>query len=723
VNVLRLVSIAAATMVALLVLAASASADADYVPGQVVVRYAPGTGPSDRDEALRAVDAQSSDRLPIPDAHVIDLAQGDSVPDAVAKLNARSDVRYAEPNYIYKPTRTPNDTLFGQQWGQLNTAQTFNPDSDGPPGTPITGIPGVDMGAAPAWDTVTGDPNILVGVADTGVIAGHPDLEPDVRRDLARDFRAESPSQINPGADANGHGTHVAGTIGAVGNNARGVAGVSWNPGIVPLRVLNSEGGPDTAIAAGFAYAGEAGLRIVNASLGGPGDAQITRDAILLSPNTLFVVAAGNDANDNDGPNPAFPCAIPADNLICVAATNPRDGLASFSNFGRTSVDLGAPGTNILSTFPIFDTIRTAGFAPADWTLSGPVWTLNGGVSLDAAWMANEDETAELSGSLDLTNRRGCSATLEGEADITEDEAALTLERSTDNGLTWTTIDTIDTPRTNANDNPINDRVDLRADTLTNVQLRLHWVTGNVTGAHNGATITRLEMQCTRGGDAYQIQQGTSMASPEVAGAAALVLARNPSLTVAQLRDALLSTVTPVPALNGRTVTGGRINVAAAVAKAAPPVPNPPASGGSGTGTTTTTTTTTPPTAPPLLPVTTTTGNATVRVTGARTQNFLRTGAVTIKVTTDRDAALSATGSIALSKAGAAAGLRLRAAKGRAVAGRATTLKLKLTPGDLRKLRAAVRAKRRATAKIAVRVTPATGSATTTKTSVRQKGR
>jgi hypothetical protein len=136
-----------------------------------------------------------------------------------------------------------------------------------------------------------------------------------------------------------------------------------------------------------------------------------------------------------------------------------------------------------------------------------------------------------------------------------------------------------------------------------------------------------------------------------------------------------------------------------------------PSSGGAPSTTTPTTTT---PVAPPLVPVTA----ATVRLTGARTQNFLRARAVVVKVTVDRDAALSATGSITLGRTR----LKLRAANGRAVAGRTATLKLKLTSRDLRKLRAAVRAKRRATANVSVLATPTTGSPTTTKTSIRQKG-
>jgi subtilisin family serine protease len=291
------------------------------------------------------------------------------------------------------------------------------------------------------------------------------------------------------------------------------------------------------------------------------------------------------------------------------------------------------------------------------------------------------------------------------------------MERSTDDGLTWTQIQAVLRP------GPLPDRVDLHADNTANVLLRFHWVTLNTTGAHTGASINRLAIRCSRGADDDEIMEGTSMASPEVAGAAALVLARNPSLTVAQLRDALLSTVTPVEALTGRTVTGGRINVAAAVAKAAPPAPSPPPSGGSGdsgAGTTTPAPTTTTP--PPLVPVTPATTAATVQLTGARTQNFLRARAVVVKVTVDRDAALSATGSITLGNARAAARLKLRAAKGQAVAGRTTTLKLKLTSGDLRKLRAAVRAKRRATANVSIRVTPTNAPATVTKTSIRQKG-
>jgi subtilisin family serine protease len=152
--------------------------------------------------------------------------------------------------------------------------------------------------------------------------------------------------------DQNGHGTHVAGTIGARGDNAVGVAGVDWHVRIVPLRALDAGGsGFVSDLISAYNYAKQKGIKIVNASLGGDNSSQAERDAIAAAPNTLFVVAAGNDAANNDISG-SFPCNYPLANVLCVAATDQNDDLASFSNYGAATVDLAAPGVSIESTYP-----------------------------------------------------------------------------------------------------------------------------------------------------------------------------------------------------------------------------------------------------------------------------------------------------------------------------------------------------------------------------------
>ena len=151
--------------------------------------------------------------------------------------------------------------------------------------------------------------------------------------------------------DNHGHGTHVAGTVAAQRDNNEGIAGVAPGARIMPLRALGSSGsGTNIAVAEAFDYAGRMGVRIVNASLGGPGLDQTQLNAIQAHPNTLYVIAAGN-SNVNNDVTPHGPCALPAANILCVGASDENDRRASFSNYGAASVDVFAPGTAILSTY------------------------------------------------------------------------------------------------------------------------------------------------------------------------------------------------------------------------------------------------------------------------------------------------------------------------------------------------------------------------------------
>jgi hypothetical protein len=277
-------------------------------------------------------------------------------------------------------------------------------------------------GAIDAWEIEMGSQDIVVAVIDTGIDYNHEDLAFNV-------WRNPNPTQgdevgfdfiHNDGLpfDDQGHGTHVAGTIGAVGGNGLGVAGVSQRVSIMGLKFLSSEGSGTLAGAIkSIDYAVENGAQILNNSWGGRGPrSQALYDAIIRAEKAgvLFVAAAGNDGVDNDGSSRSWPAAFETENMIAVAATDEEDGLAFFSNFGKKTTHLAAPGVNVYSLLP---------------------------------------------------------------------------------------------------------------------------------------------------GNKYKAFSGTSMAAPHVAGAAALVWAHNPGWNYKQVKNALLKSVDPLGPLNGKTITGGRLNV------------------------------------------------------------------------------------------------------------------------------------------------------------------
>lgn len=364
---------------------------------------------------------------------------------AVAALSARDDVLYAEPNYILHTDKTPNDPQFGQLYAMTK------------------------IGMPQAWNTTTGSNSIVVGVVDEGVDITHPDLQaniwtnpspgslpgfsPKVQLSSASYTVSEGggaatvtvtrdPGDLhgfdfirnNGNIPAELHGTHVAGTIGAVGDNSVGVVGVNWQVGIMSLRFIDqaTNNGSEADAIKAYNYARQmrqlwndtngmqgANVRVLNNSYGGSSFSQASLDAIsaLNTANILFVAAAGNTSGNNDVA-PHYPSSYVLPNVISVAATDnsmPDEKLAGFSNFGARSVLLGAPGVGILSTTP---------------------------------------------------------------------------------------------------------------------------------------------------NNTYSILSGTSMATPHVSGAAALLLAQNPSLTVAQLRALLEFNGDPVATLEGKSVSGRRLNVA-----------------------------------------------------------------------------------------------------------------------------------------------------------------
>jgi thermitase len=411
----------------------------DGEPDRVIVAFDAAAGDSEIVRALDAVDADGRHGLPALDQTIAVTVDDGEAAAAAATLDRAPGVTWAEVDRRARAASAlPSGDFLGApwQWGLSNTGQWIG----------ATGIAGIDGNFPAAWETERGAADVPVAVVDTGVDFSIGDLAAN-RAAAGRDFVAgdDDPSPAAPDAAApaqTSHGTHVAGIAAASpAVNTRGgdITGAAPYAGIMALRALDASGrGWSSDIAAAFAWAAEHGARVVNASLTVDGPSQALADAIADHPNTLFVAAAGNGDDhgnglDEDRLDPArraYPCALDLANVLCVAAVDNRGGLASFSNYGARSVDVGAPGVGVVS-----------------YTVGG--------------------------------------------------------------SLAW-------------------------------------W-------------------------------NGTSMATPHAAAAAELAVARTPTVTAPQLRDAIVGSARSLPALNGRTSSGGMIDASALIARtAALPVVAPP---------------------------------------------------------------------------------------------------------------------------------------------------
>ncbi len=303
-------------------LVAGAPARADE--GDVLVRFKPGVAAASRAEARRRADVRREASLAVAALERVDPEPGVSARAAADALARDADVLYAEPDRTRSAAMRADDPLIAYQWG---LARIDVPD---------------------AWDVTTGSRDVLVAVVDSGVDLEHPDLTPNLVGGwdyVDGDALPDDESDV-------GHGTHVAGTIGARGDDGVGVSGVAWSMRLMPLRILDRAGnGSVSDEIDAFARAAASGARVVNASFGGAGFSQAERDAIAAATGVLFVAAAGNDGADDDAA-PVYPCAYDLPNVICVTASDRDDGRPGYANVGARSVDLAAPGDHIASTLP-----------------------------------------------------------------------------------------------------------------------------------------------------------------------------------------------------------------------------------------------------------------------------------------------------------------------------------------------------------------------------------
>ncbi len=301
------------------------------------------------------------------------LPEGMTVETAVVLLEQTPGALFVEPNYLVRKAVTPNDPNFRFQWALYNTGQRITGDKD-----TVNGTPGADIAAPEGWDIVSRAEDVVVAVLDTGIDYEHPDLSSNIwinsgeipgnsldddENGYVDDVRGWNFAYRNANPmddDVDGHGTHVAGIIGASGNNGTGISGISWSVELMPLKFLDRNGYGDVAeMIEAIEYAIANGAQIINASFAyqafRPSQAEKAAIEAAGAAGVLFVAAAGNSGSNNDF-NPTYPASHtddegnPLANLIAVAASDQNDALPHWSNYGPTSVHLAAPGTNIYSS-------------------------------------------------------------------------------------------------------------------------------------------------------------------------------------------------------------------------------------------------------------------------------------------------------------------------------------------------------------------------------------
>lgn len=391
------VLVAVIIMTVMPAMATDTSTDYSVQGGEILIQYAPGPeGKSMESMGLKHVNdvigakvSRSYGALGLPGVYRISLPDNVTEDQALSYYLQNPHIRYAEPNYRLELEAIPDDPLFFKQWGLLNT------------------VTGADIDAPAAWDLVNrSGPGVVIAVIDTGVDYTHPDLAAAIWHNLGEvpangidddgngyvddvtgwDVADDDPDPMDdiPADLGGGHGTMTAGVIGATGNNAVGIAGTSWNSSLMAVKAFNSSGGfYDDAIAA-VQYATRNNASVVSFAWRLPKDAkaEILRDTMSRS-GAIFVCSAGNEAQDTDEVE-HYPSGFDCENIISVAATDPSDVLAVFgshgegSNYGRNTVDLGAPGLGIFTTSPHEGYVYADGTSVASPFIAGMTAILKG---------------------------------------------------------------------------------------------------------------------------------------------------------------------------------------------------------------------------------------------------------------------------------------------------------------------------------------------------------
>lgn len=395
-------------------LAANKAAQAD---DSILVMFKPGVSKEERlsivkrsGASLRQLDTQGRD---LKMRHIADgriakvmVPKGLNHDFLIKQLATHPAVEVAEPNYLVKALAIPGDPRFGEMWALNNTGQNG-------------GTAGADISAVAAWDITTGSHDVVIGVIDSGMDYNHPDLIPNRWENdgsyPGHPYGYSTLNENNDPMDSGSHGTHVAGTIGASGDNGVGITGVSWNVTLLPCQFLGSTGGSTAGAIECIDYYTDlktnygVNIKATNNSWGGGGFSETLRAAIQSGGDAgiLFIAASGNDGADADV-SPMYPAAYDLDVIVSVASTDRNDDLSVFavgaSNYGATTVDLGAPGSAILSTIPDNAYAAYSGTSMASPHVAGAaalLWSINPEITpleMKTILMDSGDELTALEG-------------------------------------------------------------------------------------------------------------------------------------------------------------------------------------------------------------------------------------------------------------------------------------------------------------------------------------
>ena len=526
---------------------------------------------------------------------VLKIKDAKTVEEKIAELKNDPDVEYVEPNYIQPWTSTtPNDTNFSELWGLH------------------------DIDAPEAWDVFTGSDSVVVAVLDTGVAYNHPDLINNMwDGTVCKNENNQTISCPNHGwdytspdndpIDDNGHGTHVAGTIGAQGNNSIGVTGVNWNVKLMALKVGNYAGAITGDVVKAIDFAINNNVKIINASFAGS-ESTAQYDAInrFRQAGGIFIAASGNgeeygDSNlgdDHENEMHKYPCDYDLDNIICVAATNQNDELADFSDYGADSVDVGAPGVEIYSTMAgsiifseDFESVAE-GYNIGQFT--------SGGITTNW-WGAGNNCCSKVIYTDYFVKKYAPTYSYESNANTWLISNPINFSSSNIKGATLSFDIWCDTPSApniwqdyiqttyyngvwNNGKKYDEDKIKLEGGNIlfdsnyigyhkeytedisnylsNDFKFSFDWTTDSSVDYNLGCTIDNIKIikYTDESAENYDYMGGTSMAAPHVAGLAALIWGYKPELSYSEIRDVILETGDDLDFLDGKTTTGKRIN-------------------------------------------------------------------------------------------------------------------------------------------------------------------